>query len=86
MNTYAYRAREEVQGLTILTPEAGANGILTFTVAGKDDKEVVTYLQQEYSIQIRNIPDIKALRVSTGFYNTEDEIDILPQALRRMVS
>lgn len=86
LNTYAYRALEEVQGLTILTPEAGANGILTFTVAGKDDKEVVTYLQQEYSIQIRNIPDIKALRVSTGFYNTEDEIDILTQALRRLVS
>jgi len=33
---------------------------------------------------IRNIPSTKSLRISTGFYNTEEEIDKLVAALQEM--
>ncbi len=84
LNSYAYQALQQVPGVDILTPKAGASGIITFRLEGKDDKEIVTALYDEYNILIRNIPETHALRVSTGFYNTEEEIDALVQALKKM--
>jgi len=84
LQAYAYQALKEIPGLTILTPTAGASGILTFTLQGHDDSEMVTTLRDKYNIYIRNIPSIKALRISTGFYNTEEDIDTLVRALRQL--
>ncbi len=47
-------------------------------------KEVVTQLRDLHNIYIRDIPSTRSLRISTGFYNTEEEIDILAQALREI--
>lgn len=80
LNAYAAQALEQVPGLTLLTPRPGASGLLSFTIEGKSDEEIVSFLR-ERNILIRNIPETKALRVSTGFYNTEEEIDTLVKAL-----
>ncbi len=85
LHTYAYNALKKVPGLTMLTPRAGASGILAFTLTGPDDKDVVQQLQERYNIYIRNIPPTHALRVSTGFYNTEEEIDTLVKALHEII-
>jgi L-cysteine/cystine lyase len=84
LNGYAFQVLKQVPGLTLLTPKAGASGILAFTIEGKDEKEIVKTLSEQHSIQIRSIPETHALRVSTGFYNTEEEIDLLAQALQKM--
>jgi L-cysteine/cystine lyase len=84
LNSYAYHALEQIPGLTLLTPEPGASGILAFTIEGKDDKEMVSYLCEQKNIFIRNIPETHALRVSTGFYNSEEEVDALVEALKEM--
>jgi len=84
LNTYAYHALQHVPGLTMLTPEPGGSGILSFTLSERDDAEVVKQLQEKHNIYIRNIPNMNALRVSTGFYNTEEEIDILVRALAEL--
>jgi len=84
LQAYTYQALKEILGLTILTPVAGASGILTFTLQGHDDSEMVTTLRDKYNIYIRNIPSIKALRISTGFYNTEEDIDTLVRALQQL--
>ena len=84
LQAYAYQALKEIPGLTILTPVAGTNGILTFTLEGLDDSEMVTTLREKHNIYIRNIPPMKALRVSTGFYNTEEDIDTLVHALKHI--
>lgn len=84
LNAYACHALQRVAGLTMLTPTAGASGIVAFQLEGKDDTEVVNMLREKHNIYIRNIPSTKALRVSTGFYNTEEEIDTLVQALSSM--
>ena len=81
LNTYAYTALQKVAGLTMLTPEPGASGLLAFTLDGRDDAALVKELADKYTITVRNIPSTYALRVSTGFYNTEEEIGTLVRAL-----
>jgi L-cysteine/cystine lyase len=39
------------------------------------------YLNDKHNIYIRSIPTTNSLRISTGFYNTEEEIDQLVEAL-----
>ncbi len=82
LSTYAYNALQRLPGITMLTPEPGASGLVSFTLEGRDVTEVVNTLRDNHNIYIRNIPSTKALRISTGFYNTEEEIDSLMQALR----
>jgi len=84
LSAYAYKALREVPGLTILTPRPGESGLVSFTLEGRDDAEIVTYLRDKYNMYIRNIPTTKSLRISTGFYNTEEEIDKLIIALKEM--
>lgn len=84
LSAYASTALKEVPGLTILTPQPGESGLVSFKLEGRDDSEVVKYLRDNHNIYIRNIPSTKSLRISTGFYNTEEEIDKLVAALREM--
>lgn len=84
LSTYAYKSLKAVPGLTMLTPRPGESGLVSFTLEGHDDVEVVTYLREKYNMYIRNIPSTKSLRISTGFYNTEEEIDKLVAALKEM--
>lgn len=85
LNTYAYSQLQHVPGLTLLTPKPGASGLLAFTLEGHNEGEIVSQLQKQYTIQLRTISNTKALRLSTGFYNTEEEIDILVQALTELL-
>ncbi len=82
LNTYAYNALKSLPGFTILTPKPGASGLLSFKLDGRNTTEVVNYLREEHNIHIRNIPSMDSLRISTGFYNKEDEIDTLVEALQ----
>ena len=70
-----------VPGLTMLTPKP-MSGLLSFTLEGRDVKEVVMHLREKHNIYIRDIPAMKCLRVSTGFYNTEEDVDRLIEALK----
>ncbi|HXX78990.1 MAG TPA: aminotransferase class V-fold PLP-dependent enzyme [Ktedonobacteraceae bacterium] len=84
LGRYANQALREVPGLTVLTPRSGESGLVSFTIEGKDDAEIVTILRERYNMFIRNIPSTKSLRISTGFYNTEEEIDKLVSALKEI--
>ena len=84
LSTYAYNALSTIPGVTMLTPQSGASGLVSFTFEGHDVTDVVNKLRDNYNIYIRNIPSNKALRVSTGFYNTEEEIDALVGALKSL--
>jgi L-cysteine/cystine lyase len=84
LSAYAFHSLQEIPGLFMLTPRAGESGLVSFKLEGKDDAEVVKLLSEKHNISIRNIPSTHALRISTGFYNTQDEIDTLVRALREM--
>ncbi|HEY0753443.1 MAG TPA: aminotransferase class V-fold PLP-dependent enzyme [Ktedonobacteraceae bacterium] len=81
LNRYAAQALPAVPGLSLLSPQPGASGLLSFSLEGRDSNEVVTYLSEQHHISIRSIPDNSSLRISTGFYNTEEEVDTLVGAL-----
>ena len=81
LNHYAARVLPEVPGLQILSPRPGDSGLLTFTLEGQKPDEVIIYLSEQHHISIRTIPDMNSMRLSTGFYNTEEEIDTLAKAL-----
>jgi len=84
LNKYTYGALKRIPGLEMLTPRSGASGITTFRLDGRDVEGVVKDLHDKHNIYIRNIPSNKTLRVSGGFYTTEEEIDMLVQALSAM--
>jgi L-cysteine/cystine lyase len=82
LHTYAYHALKTVPGLTMLTPKAGVSGLISFTLEDRDAEETVNYLRDQHNIYVRSIPSMKSVRISTGFYNTEEEIDTLVKALQ----
>ena len=84
LSIYAYNEFKHVPKIKMLTPQAGTSGLLGFTLGDLDVTEVVQKLHDEHNIYIRNIPSTNSLRVSTGFYNTEEELDTLVQALAKM--
>jgi L-cysteine/cystine lyase len=84
LSTYAHNTLKEVSGITMLTPRPGESGLVSFKLAERDDTAVVTYLRDKHNIYLRNIPSTKSLRISTGFYNIEEEIDKLVAALNEM--
>jgi L-cysteine/cystine lyase len=84
LSAYTDDALNTIPGITILTPRSGESGLVAFKLEGRDDAEIVTYLRDNHNMYIRNIPSTKSLRISTGFYNTEEEIDKLVAALKEM--
>jgi L-cysteine/cystine lyase len=85
INAYTYQALSTLPDITIWTPQPGVNGLLSFTIAGTDDAAIVQTLRDDYNIYVRSIPSTRTLRISTGFYNTEEDIDKLVHALKAIV-
>lgn len=84
LHSYAWHELQKVPGLNMITPRPGATGLLSFTLKDKAEEEVVKTLNEQHNINIRSISSLHALRVSTGFYNTREEIDTLAQTLARL--
>lgn len=81
LNRYVDAVIREIPGARVLTPHPGESGLLTFTLEGQRADEIETKLRNENNIHVRALAENNALRISTGFYNTEEEIDILARAL-----
>ena len=77
---YAHRTLAVVPGVTVLSPAEAHAGLVTFIVTGYDPPRVVLKLAEE-GIILRSLPDPSALRICTGFYNDEADIDRLAKAL-----
>lgn len=84
LHTYAFQTLKALPGVTILTPRPGDSGLLTFCLSGVEVDTAIERLRGEHNIHLRSIKDRQALRISTGFYNTEAEIDTLARTLRLM--
>jgi L-cysteine/cystine lyase len=80
---YLRDALRRVEGVDVLTPPGRQAGLTTFTFPEWEPMAVVEELADR-GIVIRSIGRPACLRVSTGFYNTEDEIDRLVDALREV--
>ncbi|MEA2504526.1 MAG: L-cysteine/cystine lyase [Actinomycetota bacterium] len=75
-----HEALSALPGVTTLAPAEGIAGLVSFTVAGMEPEKVTTALEEK-GFFIRHVEFPAANRISTGFYNTEDEIDAVAEAI-----
>lgn len=76
-----YDQLASLDGVTMLTPRDQMAGLVHFTVAGITPEALCERLTSE-GIVARHTPDPVAVRVSTGFYNSEDDIARLVAVVR----
>ena len=83
---YAYRRGAEmahraadilasIDGVTLLTPRDRMAGLISFRIRGWDPQPALEELQARTFCVARTLPLVNALRISVGFWTTEDEID-----------
>lgn len=85
LGQYGYEALAALEGVTVLTPRQQMAGLLHFCVEGIAPADLTSKLG-ESGILIRDTHDPAANRISTGFYNTEEELDRLVDEIRRIQS
>ena len=83
LGQYCYQALASVPGVTLLTPRERMAGLVHFTLEDVAPADVTTRLREQ-GILIRETPAPAANRVSLGFYNTREEIDLLVEAVARV--
>ena len=75
-----HEALSALPGVTTLAPADGIAGLVGFTVAGMEPEQVTVVLEDK-GFFIRHVEFPAANRISTGFYNTEDEIDAVAASI-----
>lgn len=71
----------DVEGVHVLTPREARVGLIHFQIEQLSAARFVEEADKR-AISIKVIAERQAVRVSTGFYNTEDELDRLVQLIR----
>jgi L-cysteine/cystine lyase len=72
----AARSLVPIPGVAVITPTDRMTGLICFSVEGIKPADLVERLW-ERGIIIRSIPSPSCVRLSTGFYNTEEDINQL---------
>ena len=62
----------------------GQSGLVTFTIAGRDPEETALHLWGTHRLVIRDVKYPECLRASLDFFNTEEEVDVLADAVRSL--
>jgi L-cysteine/cystine lyase len=85
LGQYCHDALSALDGVKVITPRDRMAGLVHFSIDGIDPHDLTVKLAEE-GILIRDTHYPDANRVSTGFYNTEEEIDRLAQAVQRALA
>ena len=80
---HAIAGLNAVEGVEVVTPSIHAP-LVCFRVAGQSPADVVTSLAKD-GVVTRSVNDTGVVRLSTGFYNTEQEIDRAIELVRALV-
>jgi selenocysteine lyase/cysteine desulfurase len=77
-----------VPTLRLLTPHRWelSSALVSFSIPGRTAQEMADFLWNTSKIRSRTFLDKAILRISTGYFNTESELDLLLETLRRMVN
>ncbi len=82
---YAHTVLSRLPGVTVITPPGPQAGLITFNLNGYDPTRVMTALTDQ-GIFLRYLQEPYALRLSTGFYNSEADLDRLAAALQTILA
>jgi L-cysteine/cystine lyase len=75
---------EAIEGVHVLNPPGAHAGLLHFTVAGWDSSEVFEALLRR-NVLVRSLLSPSCIRASTGFYNSEQDLESLAEAVAEMI-
>jgi selenocysteine lyase/cysteine desulfurase len=85
LSAYCWARASELPGVTVLSPAGQRSGLVSFGIGDADIDKAVENLAS-VGISIRNVHENQALRISTGFYNTEEEIDRVLDEVRKFMA
>lgn len=75
-----------IGGVTVLTPRDRMAGLVTFQVAGWPAQAALDELAARTFAIARTLPMVDALRISLGFWTTEDELDRFLDGVRLLAA
>jgi L-cysteine/cystine lyase len=70
-----------ISGVTVVTPRVRMGTLVTFRITGWPPVRAVEELGGRVFAIVRDLPAIDAIRISVGFWNTEEELDRLAGAV-----
>ena len=71
----------EIPGVTLLTPTHAMANLVTFRIAGWPAQAALDELGARVFAIARTIPSLDALRISVGFFTTEEELERFAEAV-----
>jgi L-cysteine/cystine lyase len=71
----SYARLAAIPGVTMVSPPGHGGTLVTFRIAGWPAAAAVAELSPRVFAIIRDLPPIDAIRISVGFWNSEDELD-----------
>lgn len=85
----AHRAADllaSIDGVTLLTPRDRMAGLISFQIRGWEIQPALEELQARTFCIARTLPLVNALRISVGFWTTEQEIDTFVDGVRLLAA
>lgn len=85
----AHRAADAlaaIDGVTLLTPRDRMAGLVSFRIAGWPAQAALDELSARTFAVARTLPMVDALRISVGFWATEDELDRFVDGVRLLAA
>jgi L-cysteine/cystine lyase len=75
-----------IEGVELLTPRDRMAGLVSFRIRGWDVDAAMAELQSRTFCIIRTLPAVNALRISIGFWSTEEEVDRFLDGVRLLAA
>lgn len=75
-----------IDGVTLLTPRDRMAGLVTFQIDGWTPDQAMEELAARTFCIIRTLPLVNALRISVGFWTSEDELDRFVDGVRLLAA
>ena len=77
---------DDIPNVSVLSPRERqlSSGLTAFQIQGAEPDEVVAKLWSDHNIVSRQVKEISAIRISTHFFNTDEELSYLTDAVRKI--
>jgi selenocysteine lyase/cysteine desulfurase len=81
------QALAEIPGVTVQSPmgREDSSGLVTFAIDGLEPPEAVSRLWERHKIECRQVAFPSCVRVSLHFFNTQEEVDQIVDAVAHLV-